>query len=179
MVTPQPSPGDFFLAPIPGWVGEGVIAFGQFLNGEGFKRYHHAGILLEAGQTMEAMPGGAIIGRINRWKPEELRWSTGLVDLTATQRTDIVHYARAREGVPYSFADYAALAAHRFHVPFPGLKTFIEDSGHQICSQMVDWVYAQAGVHLFQDKRWEGYVTPASLDNMLDEILYYKMGQGI
>lgn len=179
MVTRQPSPGDFFLAPIPGYVGEGIIAFGQFLNGEGFKKYHHAGILLEGNQTIEAMPGGAIIGRIDRWKPEELRWSTGIIELTARQRTDIVHYGRAREGVPYSFADYAALAAHRFHVPMPGLKSFIEDSGHQICSQMTDWVYAQAGVHLFEDNRWPGYVTPASLDNLLDKIETYNLAMGL
>lgn len=178
MVIPQPSPGDFFLAPIPGRVGA-AIRFGQFLNGEGFLPWQHAGILLENGETMEAMPGGAIIGQINRWKPEELKWSTGLVDLTAAQRSDIVHYARTREGVPYSFIDYAAVAAHRFHLPLPWLKKYISSSGHQICSQMVDWVYWQAGVHLFRDRRWPGYVTPASLDMLLDSIEFEKTAQGI
>jgi cell wall-associated NlpC family hydrolase len=174
-LTRQPSPADFFLAPIPEFVGK-TIQFGQFLNGEGFSEYQHAGILLDGGQTMEAMPGGAIIGHISRWKPEELRWSTGLIELTASQRLDIVHYARAREGVPYSFIDYGAIAAHRFHTPVPGLKSYIEDSGHQICSQMVDWVYAQADVHLFNDGRWPGYVTPNSLNILLDDIVFHESG---
>ena len=176
MVTPQPA--DFFLAPIPGRVGKG-IRFGQFLNGEGFTKYQHAGILLENGDTIEAMPGGAIIGRIDRWKPEELRWSSGLIELTASQRLDILHFGRARKDIPYSFADYAALGAHRFHIPAPHLQTFIEESGHQICSQMVDWVYWQAEVHLFDDKRWPGYVTPNSLNTLLDKIETYNLSQGI
>jgi hypothetical protein len=171
-------PGDFFLAPIPGEVGQG-IKWGQRLNGEGFIRYQHAGILLPDGKTIEAMPGGAIIGEIARWKPSELRWSTGLVDLTDGQRNDICRRGFACQGVPYSFADYAAIAAHRFHIPLPGLQKFIRDSGHMICSQMVDYLYMRAGVHLFDDGRWEGYVTPASLDRLLDRILTYKLSQGI
>lgn len=176
MTTPQP--GDFFLAPMPGWVGAG-IKFGQFLNGEGFRKYQHAGILLEDGTTMEAMPNGARSFRIDRFSPETLRWSTDLVDMTASQRLDVLHYARACRGVPYSFADYAALAAHRFHVPAPHLKKFIRDSGHMICSQMVDWIYMKSDVNLFEDKRWEGYVTPASLDMLLDSIELLKTAQGI
>jgi hypothetical protein len=36
-----------------------------------------------------------------------------------------------------------------------------------ICSQLVDFCYAKAGVRLFADNRWEGYVTPADLAGLL------------
>ncbi len=32
-----------------------------------------------------------------------------------------------------------------------------------ICSQLVDQSYQDAGVHLFSDGRWSGYVTPGAL----------------
>lgn len=176
MTTPKP--GDFFLAPMPGRVGKGV-QFGQFLNGEGYILFQHAGQLLENGDTIEAMPGGAIIGDINRWKPEELRWSSGLIELTDTQRTIAISTGYACKGVPYSFVDYAALAAHRFHIPTPGLKEYIEDSGHMICSQMVDYIYHRAGKQLFTDGRWRGYVTPGSLNMLLDDIEGYNLAMGV
>lgn len=177
MTTPQP--GDFFLAPIPGEVGAG-IRFGQWLNGEGFIKYQHAGILLDTdGTTIEAMPGGAILGNVYRWTDDQVRWSTDLVDMTDLQRRNIVAMGMKLEGIPYSFLDYAAIAAHRFHIPAPHLKKFIGDSGHMICSQLVDWVFAQCDVHLFRDERWFGYVTPGSLDMLLDSIEFLKTARGI
>src|SRR5258708_29450415 len=77
------------------------------------------------------------------------------------QRTAICLAARSNIGVGYSWADYMAIAAHRLHIPSPGLRDFIADSTHQICSQLIDTCYADAGVHLFADGRWPGYVTPA------------------
>ena len=70
-------------------------------------------------------------------------------------------------GVPYSFADYAALAAHRLHIPAPGLREFIGSSKSMICSQLVDQCYVDAGVHLFRDSRWPGFVTPAALAGLI------------
>lgn len=174
----MPQPADFFLGPMEGRIGT-AVAFGQFLNGEGFLPYRHAGILLPNGKTVEAMPGGAIIGEIDRYDPEKLRWSSGLIELTDEQRELICAYGRASRGIPYSFADYAALALHRFKVPAPGLQKYISNSGHMICSQLVDFIYARSGVHLFKDGRWPGYVTPGSLNMLLDEIEKYNLSQGI
>lgn len=170
-----PQPGDFFLAPIPGNVGLG-IRFGQFLNGEGFLPYQHAGILLEDGRTIEAMPGGAIIGRVERWKPTQLIWSSGLIELTDLQRALILQYGQACRGIPYSFADYAAIVAHRFHISTPRLQKFISDSDHMICSQMVDFIYRKSGKQLFDDGRWPGFVSPASLYWLLRAQSDHAMG---
>jgi hypothetical protein len=175
----EPQPGDFFLAPISGHVGLGV-RFGQFLNGEGFLPYQHAGVLLNSsGTTIEAMPGGAIYGHLDKWKPEELIWSTGIIELTSPQRADICRRGYHLQGVPYSFLDYLALAAHRFRVRVPGLKNYIASSGHMICSQLVDHLYDSAGKHLFFDGRWDGYVSPASLYWLLEEEKNYQLSQGI
>ena len=65
-------------------------------------------------------------------------------------------------GTRYSFLDYDALAMHRLGIYVPGLRGYIADSRHMICSQLCDRAYDLGGVHLF-DNRWEGYVTPGDL----------------
>ena len=76
-------------------------------------------------------------------------------------------YGNAHVG--YSAADYFAIAAYRFKVGIlvPGLKAYVGSSKHMICSQLVDQCYQYAGVQLFDDKRWPGYVTPGDLADLL------------
>jgi hypothetical protein len=71
----------------------------------------------------------------------------------------------AHRGVGYSFLDYDAIAAHRLHLPVPGLRAYIGSTGHLICSQLCDQAYADVGAHLYADGRWPGYVTPLDLWN--------------
>ncbi|MGW9433129.1 hypothetical protein ACWHA1_35035 [Streptomyces decoyicus] len=87
--------------------------------------------------------------------------------LTEQQRTDICAAATRYVGVPYSFLDYLAIATHRFHLPVPGLRRYVASTRHMICSQLVDRCYLDAGVHLFADGRWPGYVTPMALHHLL------------
>lgn len=171
-------PGDFFLVPMRG-IGGPAIRFGQWLNGDGFDPVQHAGMYLGSGETIEAYPGGAIRGNISAYAGLDIVWSSGFFDLAPDQRMKLVEIALGFEGVPYSFLDYAALAAHRFHVQTPGLKRFIEESGHMICSQLVDHVYELAGVHLFDDNRWHGDVTPGDLYNLVKGIELHRLMQGI
>lgn len=162
-------PGDFGIVQIDGFPGK-AIRLGQWLNGNGYKNYEHAFVYLGNNLIIEAEPGGARIRNLSEYDGRSIRWSSGLIELTDQQRLSIVTIAKGFEHVPYSPADYFALAAHRFHLPVPGLRDYIEDSGHVICSQLVDRVYNLAGVHLFTDKRWDGYVTPGSLDQLLDQL---------
>jgi len=154
-------PGDFVVVKVEGVVGN-LISFGEWLNGNGFTDYDHAEIYVGGGQTLGAYPGGA---RLRPVPPAGLPqlWSTGRIELTADERSKIVSAALACQGIPYSPEDYFALAAHRLHIPAPGLKDYIADSGSMICSQLVDFCYDCAGVRLFSDGRWAGYVTPADL----------------
>jgi hypothetical protein len=172
----SPQLGDYACRNMGGEAGK-LITLGEYLNGDGFSIYDHAEVYVgmpdengPCGYTMGAYPGGAKLVALG---PDQLEngngflWSTGKIPLTAIQRTTIVVYAMSCKGVPYSSADYFALAAHRLNIPVPGLKAYIADSGHMICSQLVDWCYMKAGVHLFNDGRWPGYVTPADLANLL------------
>ncbi|MFD0528968.1 hypothetical protein ACFQ1I_21760 [Kitasatospora arboriphila] len=88
--------------------------------------------------------------------------------MTDGQRAAVVAAARGYIGVPYSAADYFALGAHRLRLPVgPLIKGYVASSRHMICSQLVDQCYLDAGVHLFSDGRWPGYVTPADLAKLL------------
>jgi hypothetical protein len=159
-------PGDYGLTQIGGDVGK-AIRFGQWLDGTGFSNYEHAFVYVGHGQIVEAEPGGARTGSVSEYS--DILWSSGHFPLLAAQRTRIVNRAVqfAVGKTPYSAADYFALAAHRLHLPVPGLQEYISDTGHTICSQLVDICYQSAGYRLFTDGRWNGYVTPGDLYDLL------------
>lgn len=162
-------PGDFGIVHVEGFPGR-AIRLGQWLNGEGFADFEHAFVYLGDGLIMEAEPGGARIANLSEYEGRAIHWSSGLIDLTDQQRLDIVRIARGLEGTPYDWPDYFALAAHRFHLPIPGLRAYIRSDKSLICSALVDRAYSLAGVQLFTDHRWFGYVTPGSLDLLLDRL---------
>ena len=163
-MSDQRQPGDFAAVRTTGDVGA-LIRVGEFLNGDGFGDFEHAMVYVGDGQIVEAEPGGA------RIRPRGIEsgdlWSTGLWNLSGATRGKIVAAARSYIGTPYGWIDYAALAAHRLHIPAPGLRGFIASSKSMICSQLVDAAYEGAGVHLFSDGRWPGYVTPGALANLI------------
>lgn len=160
----MPKPADFGLYKGNDVVGR-LIRFGEWLNGNGFSPYSHAFVLLDDGTIIEAEPGGARIRPVTEYAPELVTWSNW--DLTDAERAAIVTAARGMAGTPYSFLDYFAIAAHRFHLPVPWLRQYIASTRHRICSQSVDYCYKVAGVNLFTDGRWEGWVTPADLSCVL------------
>lgn len=161
-----PKPGDIGLTQISGAGGK-LIRLGQWLLGEGWEDYQHAFVVTEytSGSPtpwiVEAMPGGA--QHVRNWHdPARTRWLV----CPEEHREAVAAAARGFVKVPYSVADYFALAAHRFHIPAPHLERYIRDSGHMICSQLVDRAAAEGGWHLFDDGRWDGYVTPLSLNRL-------------
>jgi cell wall-associated NlpC family hydrolase len=160
-----PQPGDFAVCGVAGDTGK-LIALGEWLNGDAFTQYQHAFVYIGDGQIVEAEPGGARRRPVTGHTAE--LWSSGIIQLSAAQRDAIVKAATGYLGTPYSAADYFALAAHRLRIPAPGLRAYVASSGHMICSQLVDQCYQDAGVHLFTDGRWPGYVTPAALAGLLE-----------
>lgn len=149
--------GDIGLTNISGNVGT-LIRIGQLLNGNGFSEFEHAFVDLGDGTIIEAMPGGA--RHIENWHPVE---RTAYLLCPPRHGGAVAAAALAYVKVPYSPADYFALAAHRLHIPAPGLKRYIQDSKHMICSQLADQAATDGGWHIFQDGRWPGYVTPGAL----------------
>jgi uncharacterized protein YycO len=165
VIHTDPQPGDIGLTSITGPVGR-LIAVGQWLNGDGFGPYQHAFIVLPGQLLIEAMPGGAKVRPLSAYDDRDVLYVSP-AGLTDAQRKAICDCALRYRGVPYSFLDYFALAAHRFHLPVPGLRRYIAATGHQICSQLCDRAYLDAGQHLFDDGRWPGYVTPMAIANQL------------
>lgn len=152
-------PGDYGLTTIGGVTGF-FVNIGQALLNDS-SRFTHAFIVLDDGNVLEAMPGGAQINPLSKHIKKPVIYSS--IDLTDAQRNSILMAARKLKGTPYSFIDYFALALHNFGLHPAWMKKRIGDSGHMICSQLVDEVYLRAGVHLFDDGRWPGFVTPGDL----------------
>jgi hypothetical protein len=149
---------------MPGKTGD-LIEFMQYLNGDGFSEWAHAVTYIGNGRVIQAEPGGATIVSRGMWGGDI--WSTGIIKHTPEQQAMVAGIAGKLLHTPYSWLDYAALTAHRAHLPVPGLRNYIGATGHQICSQMVDHIELLLGVHLFTDGRWEGDVTPGALGNLL------------
>ena len=159
-------PGDFAVVRIPGDVGR-LIRFGQWLDGCGYEDYEHAFVAVGDGQLVEAQPGGARLAPLTQYDDYRPLWSTGRIALTEEQREHLVAAAHSYIGVPYSFLDYGSLALARLRLRPPVVRRFVADTRHMICSQLVDQCYLDAGVHLFDDGRIAGDVTPGDLYELI------------
>lgn len=155
--TVTPSPGDIGLVRITG-AGGFLIRLGQALNGDGFANYEHAFTYLGDGQIIEAEPGGARIRPLSQYDGSPVVW----LRCPAQYGAAVASAARGMVGLGYSAADYFALAAHRLHVPVPGLRAYVGRSNRLICSQLCDLAASLGGWHLLS-RVWPGYVTPGAL----------------
>jgi len=176
-------PGDLCVCRISG-AGGIAIDFAQWLNGaKAFSHWDHVKVYVGGGKILQAEPGGAQI--ISQpVLPGEL-WSTGIpsLALSGEQQARVPALAEEYRGIGYSALDYQALAAHRLHFPdwplWPGtpppegdghrvtLQQFIKDTGHMMCSFLGDNFRLRLGSHLFADGRWEGYVTPFDIGQLI------------
>jgi hypothetical protein len=162
-------PGDWAVVRSHSLIGSGV-EWMQKLSGVTDPRrtgWVHAIVGLPGNRIGEAEPGGFKC-RPMHYDPQDVFWISGRWprgEPTEIQRQLIVKAAEdlGYRDVGYSELDYVAIAAHQWHLWAPGLKHFIEASGHMICSQSVDWCCLQAGYHLFRDERWPGFVRPYDL----------------
>jgi len=157
--------GDFGLVPMRGDAGR-AIRFGQWLNGDGYSDFEHAFVYVGDGQIVEGQPGGAALHSLDAYPPDAIAWYS----YTGLRGPAVAIQARSLIGTPYSYADYFALAALRFHLPIaPILRRYVSSTGHMICSQLVDSAYQRAGVALFNDERVPGDVTPGDLFGLISD----------
>lgn len=152
-------PGDF------GLVGHNSLAspfirLAQLLYGDA-SEYSHAFIVTDGllGDIIEAQAGGIQSANLSKYPADRLIFSH--FKLSTRERKLIVNTALGLVGTPYGFSDYVALALH--HWGFDWMDKRVKTNKRMICSQMVDYCYQQAGVHLFNDNRLPGYVPPGDL----------------
>jgi hypothetical protein len=157
-------PGDFSLTRLDSEV-RLLIRLGQWLCGQGFRDYEHAYLHLEGGWILEAEPGGAVIRRDHYPQAGVI---TSSWPLSNEQRAAIVAAARRHAGVGYSVLDYLSLALRRLHLRPAWLRRYLASTGRMTCGQLVDQIYSEAGLAMFNDGRFPGDVTPAALYTVLE-----------
>lgn len=195
-------PGDIFLGPIGGLVGLGV-GLGQLLLGEAFRSgtlsVRHVAMVVEAGEwpgparIAQAMPNGAEVVDF-RWDhhwTEKCAW-VRLPEDYPGQAKDAAEVALAmvREGVGYSFASYAALAALKVNMDLDGLRRWVDRRRDQwtdfpglgggnmtgavqlprraICSRFVDFAWTAAGHDVLEETR-PGVATPGMMADQFSQ----------
>ncbi len=181
-----PRAGEIGFTWIKGWTGFWV-SFGQWLAGDGgmwpWMRHKkklprgfptHVFQVLEDGVTIEGQPGGATVSHVSRYRDRPVMYT--FLPLTEEQRGAVSALALRYEGTPYSFLDYLYLALWRFGIRPVKLRDKVRDSGHMICSQLVDKIQEEIGNNLFEDGRLNQDVTPGDLYRLVHEKGWWDVG---
>lgn len=182
-MTYRPKPASFGLVVTKGPRGV-LLRAGQTIVGDP-SPYSHAFLVLDNDEVIEATDGGAVLTPLAKFmgrtdvvfcdRPiqdymagEHLAGNGfrphGRAAVEAIRRDYVVGIAREMVGTPYNWGTYLVLALVAGGIDPKWLRKRVADSGRMICSQLVDEAYLRAGIHLFDDGRWPGEVTPGDLD---------------
>jgi hypothetical protein len=154
----------------------------QGVRGAKLQPYDHAEVFVGQadkagphGYTYSAYPNNGQPGRTGKRRlpgPAALMpgslWSSGIIKLTPAQRSGIVAWCVAHPCVSYSWPDYGAIGLRALGIKTARLAAYIKSTSSMICSYYSDAAFNRGGgVHLFDDGRWEGFVTPGDLAVLL------------
>lgn len=84
-------------------------------------------------------------------------------DLTQEQQARLVGEAEALVGTGYNFLDILALGLLCLGLRWDWLIQRAQRQDRDVCSQLVDVIFHNAGLDLYKDQRPSGLVTPLSL----------------
>lgn len=169
----RPPVGTIGLTHVTSWL-HPAIRLGQAAAGD-WSEWTHAFVVIDRDEIFEARPGGARIVGLDsylEWKQQAevpVFWLYGWPAATPSQLAKLDEAARSLVGAGYSWLDFVALAALRYGLKPRWIRHRVATSGRLICSQAVDELYRRAGVHLFNDGREAGDVTPGDLDRAYEE----------
>lgn len=162
-MTYQPSPGEFGCVRTPDF-------YGRMIRLVTKSNVNHAFVYVgkdDKGydRIVEAEPKGARLGYV--WEYSDIHWSGPA--MTQGHGVQIADAAMGLIGTPYSFVDcidigLADIFGHRLPLR---IRERIEDVKHLMCSALTDYAYFLGGVHLFDDGRLFGDVSPGDLDNLI------------
>ena len=137
---------------------------------------NHAGVCNGEGDTVEAQAAGAVV-KVEPGRGKDVTYGDALLARIAQEDphrgTAIAQAAELLVGTPYNFLDLVALAWACRHDPtgVPERPNWwqrrVMRSDRLICSQLVDKACLMEGVHLFDDGRLPGQVTPGALETVL------------
>lgn len=112
-------------------------------------------------EVVEAQTSGAKLARLSKWAlNDNVAFSA---PLPAGVGDAVAYRARLLLGTPYNFLDIAALFFLLCGFRWGWLLDRAQRANRLECSQLVDRAYRNAGVHLFEDDRPDGEVTPGDL----------------
>src|SRR3954469_15656448 len=134
-----------------------LILAGQTMLGQpGYP--HHVFVVTQASglngrnapKCVEAMPNGAREVDIDgRWGKDYVYLRPAYTEkFGGTFGIDVAQAARRYIDVPYSFADYAAIAGLHFGIRNGLVRRYVKSSKHMICSQLADQALCDAGFHV-------------------------------
>jgi cell wall-associated NlpC family hydrolase len=131
-------------------------------------KVNHAFVYVGGGQIVEAAPGGARINDVDAY--DNITWSHS--QPWAITRHHIAHAARGMVGTPYGWLDIFAIALAQGRTGrLVNDRTWwvkrVQRTDRLICSQLVDLAYQQSGIHLFNDGRLPGLVSPGDLAQLI------------
>lgn len=161
-----PEPGEFFVERTSGWAGR-LIRIGTD------SEVNHAGTYLGNGRTLEAQPGGARICSMSDARMDAVLWSgmNPLLRLSLVEGQAVVERARLHIGDRYSWVDVASIGWAKVtggHVP-SFIRDRLADPHMNMCSQLVDVIRTEVGLHLFRDGRLSGDVSPGDLRALISQ----------
>lgn len=151
------------LVATPGWQGWVIRQVTR-------SQVNHAVVMVGPNQGVEAAPGGARQVNLSMYDKMLKHWSK--LSLSSQQRNDVVAAACAVTGTRYSWIDVICVGlAHLLGVHVPHwVRNRLADPNRLMCSQLVDQVHLEAGVHLFDDGRLPGDVSPGDLFLLLRKV---------
>jgi hypothetical protein len=138
-----------------GWVGRLVQLVTR-------SAYNHSVVAINDRECVSAEPGGAVIRQISDYRNDVVVWSQFTLD--AERRDLISTWAFEHVDTEYDYLGFAAIAVTKLLGPFAPrwLLRYIATRDRLVCSYLCDLALQAGGIHLFQDHRPEGAVTPAS-----------------
>jgi hypothetical protein len=139
-------------------------------------RVNHAGICLGDAYTVEAQAAGAV-RKVEHKVGSDVDFGVSLwvrIERLAPGRSQLIaDEAEKLLGTPYNFADLLAVAWACRNDPTGspvkpnGWQRRLMRDDRLICSQLVDLACLRARVHLFDDGRLPGAVTPGDIEVVL------------
>lgn len=124
--------------------------------------WNHCGLMINELQFVSAEPGGAVLRYLSEYQHDIVAISQ--FDMTDEQREQITMWAFDHLGTDYDYLGFVAIAITKILGPLAPkwLLRYIATRDRLICSYLVDLALQAGGIHLFNDHRPRGCVTPGS-----------------